>query len=486
MDMDMEAAEAAVAAHAQARVQAMLENGAYRVLPPVLLTVLRRPKTRVRPCTSSTASADLQCHAPYAAFCQMRVGVATDSPVRHTYTSEFGVQKDAEYRSARELGEALVGSLDEEGSREVVADVRVREDGCLLITTQLHMRRQRALGKLHCVACGRFFLGERGLRDHQHIKHTHDYGQALDAVAAAKGTIVRYTDIGPLAELWAARAAEGLRERKALPASLEAARDGDLAQLQILAEGGWSARDDVDRHGSTALHFAAGSGHLAVVRYLVVDLDVPATQTQSRDGRTALHWAARNGHAEVCRWLIGAGVDPNVGTKDGTRPLHWAIWQRQLKVCELLLEAQADLHVLNAFGCNASQWAAQTAEDDPALCAWLLARGLDIGVLNRNGHSAIHKAAVKGNKRICEWLLSEGGLGLCHLGADGDGNTPALMAQLEGHTTLATQLDQAAHRLTESALQPADGETHEGSFGRVGDEQETRDGNSKLTLPGSS
>ena len=81
------------------------------------------------------------------------------------------------------------------------------------------------------------------------------------------------------------------------------------------------------------------------------------------------------------------------------------------------------------------------------MCEWLQARGLDIGVLNCNGHSALHKAAVKGNAQICEWLLGEGRLGLHHLAADGDGNTPALMARLDGHERLAEDLDAAASQL---------------------------------------
>ena len=74
-------------------------------------------------------------------------------------------------------------------------------------------------------------------------------------------------------------------------------------------------------------------------------------------------------------------------------------------------------------------------------CRWLLGRGVDINVLNHNGHSALHKAAVKGRRDVCEWLLAEGGLGVRHLQPDGDGNTPALMARFEGHAALSEWLD---------------------------------------------
>ena len=224
----------------------------------------------------------------------------------------------------------------------------------------------------------------------------------------------------------------------------EAARDGDLAGLRSLVVDGWNALQVADRHGSSALHYAAGSGRLDVCMYLVDEVGVPATQTQPKDGRTALHWAARNGHVSVCEWLLDKGVDADVGTRDGTRPLHWAVWQGHLDVCELLLRGKADLHSRNAYGCNAIQWAAQSdGSDGLVVCRWLLGKGLDVGVLNCNGHSALHKAAVKGQARVCEWLLSaEVGLGGGHLGADGDGNTPSLMARLEGFEELATFLEE--------------------------------------------
>jgi ankyrin repeat protein len=80
------------------------------------------------------------------------------------------------------------------------------------------------------------------------------------------------------------------------------------------------------------------------------------------------------------------------------------------------------------------------------MCAYLREIGVDLKVKNRNGHSAVHKAAVKGNFSTCEWLLSAEGGGLrgTHLAADGDGNTPATMARLEGHEELAVWLTEKA------------------------------------------
>ena len=43
-----------------------------------------------------------------------------------------------------------------------------------------------------CAACGGFFAGKRGLRDHQQIKHQTSYEEATEAVHAARGALVRY------------------------------------------------------------------------------------------------------------------------------------------------------------------------------------------------------------------------------------------------------------------------------------------------------
>lgn len=157
------------------------------------------------------------------------------------------------------------------------------------------------------------------------------------------------------------------------------------------------------------------------------------------------------------------GCDVNVATQDGTVALHYAVWQEHIHICKwLVYEAGCSLAHCNSFGCNAMQWAAQT--DSLDMCRWLAASGLDIGVINNNGHSALHKAAIKGQSRVCGWLLNEECLGLKHLQADRDGNTPAVMARLEGHTDLADALDSAQKLLARAELEGPDIMQPEGPF----------------------
>ncbi len=412
--------------------------------------------------------ADLQSSVPCGTFRRMQVaaqrqGVDAPAPVRSlpgggvrvTVVSEFGFEHQREYASGAKLGEAILQELAAPAA--LVANARVGKDGTLYFVSRLFMERQRGLGKLLCTVCGTFSASEKGLRHHQQIVHGTSYEESKDFAELAKhqqlATVVTNNPVVALALQQArqnaeAEAARARAARAALDPGLAAARDGDLAVLRELVSDGWDVTTP-DRYGSCALQWAAGAGHLAVVRWLVEECGLdPRTTVQPKDGRNALHWACRNGKLRVCQWLVEHGrVDPSTPTKDGTSPFHWAVWQGHVGVGEWLIEIGADWRAKNSFGCNAVQWAALSGS--VSMCRWLQSVGLEIDLLNDNGHSALHKAAVKGQQSVCTWLLSPdgGGLSAQHMLPDGDGNTPAEMARLEGYTELGSWLEAENVRL---------------------------------------
>src|SRR4051812_38201243 len=77
----------------------------------------------------------------------------------------------------------------------------------------------------------------------------------------------------------------------------EYAADSDLEGVQRCVASGVSVNGEKDRNGWNALHYAAGRGHVAVVRYLLsVGADKDA---RSSSGLTPIMHAAMNGHEEV-------------------------------------------------------------------------------------------------------------------------------------------------------------------------------------------
>ncbi|CAG2254474.1 unnamed protein product [Mytilus edulis] len=93
---------------------------------------------------------------------------------------------------------------------------------------------------------------------------------------------------------------------------LWAAQEGHLATLQYLVT---QNCDKKERHrdGKTALHYAAGNGHLQVTKWLIEKEGMDPLEMTSTDAKTALHLAAENGALEVTKWLIReARIDPLV------------------------------------------------------------------------------------------------------------------------------------------------------------------------------
>jgi ankyrin repeat protein len=526
--MDIDAHRARVTAALRVHIE-----DAARSICQEHLALWRHPKEHLKLAAAREHGPDLNCHAPCTVWrcLQHSSGSIADcaAGIRIETVSEYGLKRAETFSSAADLTRAILNELSAD-ARHLVASTHVREaDGLLLVTTRLHLSKQRAAGRLQCVQCGEFCAEGRGLRDHMQVKHSTDYGMAQAAAEAARGAIILRPPAGSaaalLAQLWEASAAAARAEHRRLPPLLAAARDGDLGSVlrelaraagvhgaggrgegkgvkldsngsdrsEAMESGGATAtgrgrgsavgngaaaavaahslvgkpeatglldlilRDPAcaaraaeharrtrDNYGSTALHWSAGAGQVAVLSALArlgVSVADPGGQ---KDGRTGLHWAARNGQLRACRWLVAHGADANARTADGTCALHWAVWRGELGVAQYLVdEAGADLHSTNHFGCNAIQWAAQSDSGELRMCRWLRDRGLDMKLLNRNGHSALHKAAVKGNRAACEWLLAAdgGGLGVRHLQPDGDGNTPSRMARFEGFGELADHLE---------------------------------------------
>mmetsp|Transcript_23504 Transcript_23504/g.37764 ORF Transcript_23504/g.37764 Transcript_23504/m.37764 type:complete len:445 (+) Transcript_23504:143-1477(+) len=256
------------------------------------------------------------------------------------------------------------------------------QDAKIIVITTSHLEMQKEKGLVLCKDCARFFKGNKGLRLHQQIAHEAHYGEAKSIADSLSKQLIVYSPprvvVSPKAKEKEKEHAQSVAavllkrensrhhhdcsKHNRLHPGLAAARDGDLEKMRKLVKlGEFDPKHTIDRHGSTALLWAAGSGHLHVCKWLVAAAAVPVDFRQKKDGRNALHWACRNGHLEVCKWLLARGgegnLDVNLGTRDGTTPLHWAVWKGHHHVCRWLVEeAKADIHAKNSYGCNAMQF----------------------------------------------------------------------------------------------------------------------------------
>ena len=185
---------------------------------------------------------------------------------------------------------------------------------------------------------------------------------------------------------------------------LYACKTGDLATAKLLQQTKeWSPQHAIDKHGSTALMFTIGGGHIQCAKWLLqqgVDVNI-----QNKEGRSALMFAAKYGQLEAIKWLVGTcGANLRLESSDGSTVWDWSMLGCNLEVMAYISSLAPDLlHKTNSFNCNAVHWAA--AGGNVAVLKWLMHAGVDMHHINDSGHGAVNKAAWKGHADALEWLL---------------------------------------------------------------------------------
>lgn len=180
---------------------------------------------------------------------------------------------------------------------------------------------------------------------------------------------------------------------------LLATRDGDLAGLQRLVNGGADINKQDTTWGKCCLKIACrgnlGARHLAIVQWLLeqgADMEVT-----DNDHRTALHEAARAGRQELAQCLVEHGANTKVKDRFGWTPLEFARQEddpdQDLQDTIKYLESVE--HPLKAAAAKAERMAAlhrQQALDEEAMA---LQKSLDADI-----HRVTHAARLAEISRV--------------------------------------------------------------------------------------
>jgi cytohesin len=144
-----------------------------------------------------------------------------------------------------------------------------------------------------------------------------------------------------------------------------AAKAGDVVTLtRLVAEHGpQAARLDDDPEELTALHWAAASGVVGAVNYLLAAPVLADPRAARNNHFTPLHSAAMFGHAAVCESLLNAGADVNAQTRpQGYAPLHSAAFAGHVEAIRVLLAHGANRGLLNYRGERPADTARRTGQ----------------------------------------------------------------------------------------------------------------------------
>ena len=168
-----------------ARVQRLLVAASRDVLPAHHVAELwASVKSNVVLSEAAASAGDLECRAPSVLWRRMMAEQRGGTRVRLVTTSEYGLTRERDYSGPAELGEALLCSLfEDDAARRTVAHAVARRDGCLVLTSRVHLVAQHAAGLVYCSMCGAFCAGQRGLREHVNFKHKTSYEQACRHMA---------------------------------------------------------------------------------------------------------------------------------------------------------------------------------------------------------------------------------------------------------------------------------------------------------------
>ena len=162
-----------------------------------------------------------------------------------------------------------------------------------------------------------------------------------------------------------------------------AARAGNIAQLKTLVEKGVKYTDNAII--SAALGMRRAANPIEVYKYLVEDLKLKPTVTNS-NGQTVLHILARKEkQSEIVQYFINKGVDVNKADKDGNTAFILASEGKDPELLQTLLPKVKNINAVNLKGESALTQAVKNSSAE--IVSFLISKGADINVNDNKGNN---------------------------------------------------------------------------------------------------
>eukprot|EP01060_Flectonema_neradi_P017079 TRINITY_DN2380_c1_g1_i1.p1 TRINITY_DN2380_c1_g1~~TRINITY_DN2380_c1_g1_i1.p1 ORF type:complete len:357 (+),score=54.62 TRINITY_DN2380_c1_g1_i1:63-1133(+) len=106
-----------------------------------------------------------------------------------------------------------------------------------------------------------------------------------------------------------------------------------------------------DKRGMSAVHYSAGAGNIAILRFLLSKGADPSPC--SSVGLQPIHFAASRGRLECLRELCQQGADSNSRNNAGNTPLFFAVRNGKPRIIEYLATVGANPNIRNEVGISA-------------------------------------------------------------------------------------------------------------------------------------
>ncbi|CAG8167914.1 unnamed protein product [Penicillium olsonii] len=191
----------------------------------------------------------------------------------------------------------------------------------------------------------------------------------------------------------------------------------------------------LDGRGSSAMHRAATSGQLGMVKHLC------SHKANSRAidifGNTPMFRASFNGHLEIVKFLHAHGADADIHTLDDDHwtPIYAASTKGHLEVVKYLHTHGANIHIPDS-----DHWTpiyAASSHGHLEVVKYLHAHGADIHIPDSDHRTPILTASLFGHLEVVKYLHAHGAD--IHI-PDSDHWTPIYAASSDGHLEVVKYL----------------------------------------------
>jgi ankyrin repeat protein len=183
--------------------------------------------------------------------------------------------------------------------------------------------------------------------------------------------------------------------------------------IQLLLEHGARINEKEGSSLLSPLHIAAigikGKAHLELCEFLIArgaDVNI-----RDKYGKTALHWSSQFGYQSIVELLVECGANVNTLDNAGKSPLFDAIHYGRLQIVKFLLIHNVEVNLREKRGFVPLDLAFSRPVDDEIayeIVKLLITYGADIHIKDSKGLSPLHKAVIRKNKNIVEFLLAHG------------------------------------------------------------------------------
>jgi len=168
------------------------------------------------------------------------------------------------------------------------------------------------------------------------------------------------------------------------------------------------------------LHEAALNGDLEEVKFILnnnnLDIDLKDSY-----GATALYYAAMSGHIDIVQYLVKKGANVNLKNNIGQTSLHLAYFMEFHKVAKYLVDNGADINLKDNSGRTPLYFAAGSSLE---AVKYLVKNGAKVNTKNEDGDTPLHHASEHSKLGIVKFLIIKKKIFVDIRGSNG--NTPLL------------------------------------------------------------